>query len=113
MSDEQWGVWVDEGKINATGVGANWWAEVSTRMTLNGVLIALDIVAIVGGTQFMRCDSREDAEFAASHIAEHTHRTVVEPMTLATARKKVRTRHTKRSDHADSRSCMYCRPEES
>lgn len=107
MADEQWGVVVNEGKINATGMGSNWWAEMSTRMTHSGVLIELDMTAIIGGTQFMRCDNREDADFAAKHIGEHTHPSVAQVSTLAAARKSIRTAHSKRDDH--ERGCAYCR----
>jgi len=107
---EQWGVVVQEGKINATGMGSNWWAEMSTRMAHSGVLIELDVVAIVGGTQFMRCDDRESAEFAAKHIGEHTHPSVANATTLAAARKSIRSVHAKRYDH--ERGCVYCRPDD-
>jgi len=111
MTDEQWGVVVHEGKINATGMGSSWWAEMSTRMVHSGVLIELDVVAIVGGTQFMRCDDREAAEFAAKHIGEHTHPSVTQVSTLAAARKSIRNVHAKRYDH--ERGCVYCRSDES
>jgi len=107
MSAEQWGVVVNEGKINATGMGSNWWAEMSTRMVHSGVLIELDVAAIVGGTQFMRCDDREAAEFAAGYIGKHTHPSVAKVSTLAAARKSIRTLHAKRQDH--ERGCAYCR----
>jgi hypothetical protein len=110
VADDQWGVVVNEVKINATGCGANWWAEMSARMVHTGVLIELDAPAIVGGTQFMRCDDRESAEFAAKHIGEHTHPTAAQASTLAAARKSIRTRHAKRYDH--ERGCMYCRDDE-
>jgi len=110
MSDnEQWGVLVSEGKINATGMGSNWWAETSIRMASSGVLITIDSVAIIGGTEFMRCDSREDAEFAAEYIGQHTHPSVAKATTLAAARKAVRAAHARRYDH--ERGCQYCRAE--
>lgn len=110
MSGEQWGVWIDEVGILATGRGADWWAEQSVRMQSSGVLIDLDAVPIAGGRYLMRCLTEEDATFAAEYMAEHVHGKFVQPMTLAAARKKVRAQHAKRRDHA---VCVWCRPEES
>lgn len=109
MSDDQWGVLVDEGKINATGLGSAWWAEQATHMARGGVLTTLDLTAIVGGKQFMLCHTRDDAEFAARHIGEHTHPTVAKATTLAKARASIRTAHAKRDNH--EHGCEYCRSE--
>lgn len=109
MSDEQWGVWVDEVGILATGRGADWWVQQSIRMQSNGVLIDLDMVPIAGGVYLMRCSTEEDATVAAEHIAEHVHAKFAKPMTLAAARKKIRAQHAKRRNH---RICTWCRPEE-
>lgn len=107
--DDQWGVWIDEVGILATGRGSNWWVEQSVRMQSSGVLIDLDMVPIAGGVYLMRCTSEEEATFAAEHIAEHVHGKFAKPMTLASARKKIRTQHAKRRGHG---GCVWCRPEE-
>lgn len=105
MSGEQWGVWIDEVGILATGKGSDWWVQQSVRMQTSGTLIELDAVPIAGGTYLMKCDTEESATFAAAYMAEQVHPKFVRPMTLADARKAVRRQHAKRQDHG---SCRYC-----
>jgi hypothetical protein len=109
VSGEQWGVWIDEVGILATGKGSDWWVQQSVRMQASGVLVDLDMVPIAGGVYLMRCDDEENATFVAEHMAEHIHGKFAQPMTLAAARKKIRAQHAKRRGH---RVCTWCRPEE-
>jgi hypothetical protein len=57
---DDWGVWVDEVKINATGKGGDWWALFDARFAGTGRITRL-ITSIAGGHHHVACDSREDA----------------------------------------------------
>lgn len=109
-ASEQWGVFVDEVGILATGRGADWWVTTSVRMHASGVLIELDMVPIAGGIYLMRCDDQESAEFAAGYMGEHVWPKFAKVTTLAAARNAIRAQHAKRRNHEGG--CTYCRPDE-
>lgn len=102
---EQWGVWVDEVGILATGKGAEWWVQQSVRMQTGSTLIELDMVPIAGGVYLFCCDTEADATFAAEYMAEHVHAKFVKPMTLDAAHKAIRRLHAKRQSHG---GCQWC-----
>lgn len=104
-TSEQWGVFVDEVGILATGKGSEWWVTYSTRMQASGTLVELDMVPIAGGVYLMKCEDQDAAEWAAEYMAGHVHAKFVKPMTLTSARKAIRRLHAKRKSHG---GCQWC-----
>lgn len=90
MSDEQWGVLVNECGVNATSKAADWWAMFWHRFSTAGRITSL-AESIAGGWQFVAYDDRDDADLGRDTMIEQgiapTH---VKVTTLAAARKSIR-----------------------
>lgn len=59
-SADDWGVFVNETKINASGLGATWWSDFSAAHSRSGRITCLGMT-IVGGHHHVACDSQDDA----------------------------------------------------
>lgn len=93
MSEQQWGVLVNECGVNATSRASAWWAMFWHRFSTTGRITSL-AESIAGGWQFVAYDDRDDADLGRDCMIEQgiapTH---VKVMTLAAAQKSVQGKH--------------------
>jgi hypothetical protein len=74
---EQWGLVVDEVKLNAVAVAADWWAPYAARFEASGQARILGI-SVPGAVLEIGPLDREAAEFMVEHMVEHgVHRTIL------------------------------------
>lgn len=106
---EQWGVFVDEVKLNAvSGPGADWWALWAARMERGTSRVIILDICIAGAWLHVACDDQEHAEWLHEHmVASGMHPRTVAVKTLAACRKAVRSRHGRYVEHEGG--CAYCR----
>lgn len=89
MTDEQWGVLVNETGIFASGGGCDWWMQLWANFSTRSHWTELGASAM-GGTWHIGFPSREDADFAREHmIGNGIHASHLKVVTLASARKTI------------------------
>lgn len=108
--DAVWGVVVNEVGIFANGRAADWWIRHLAHYEHVGRIVTIDMMAIAGNVYHYAFDGREEADNAREHmIGQGVHGSHLKVVTLASARKSVRTMHGKSKGHVASGGCEYCR----
>lgn len=64
-------VQVDEGKVEASRQGVEWWHLFAARYRPTGRLVETKPPCVVGGTVEVACDDREHADWLAAHMVDH------------------------------------------
>lgn len=61
---------VDEGKVEASRQGVNWWLLFRARFATSGRLRETKPACIVGGLVEVACDDRDGADWLAAHMVD-------------------------------------------
>ncbi|MBM0257366.1 hypothetical protein [Micromonospora sp. 4G55] len=62
---------VNEGKVEASRQGIDWWMLFRIRMDGTGRLHETTPPCVIGGVVEVACDSRDDADWLATHMVHH------------------------------------------
>ncbi|AYF29290.1 hypothetical protein CSH63_17825 [Micromonospora tulbaghiae] len=62
---------VNEGVIEASRQGVDWWLVFRARYATSGRLRETKPACIVGGLIEVACDDRDDADWLAAHMVDH------------------------------------------